>query len=83
MLNVSTPLNQIGTTLQNTANLIYDNPTLGNNHSVSGGSQTVTVIEPRIVTTKSVTPATAVEAGDGVELRGHVCQHGHQHQPMM
>ncbi len=63
VLNVSTPLNQIGTTLQNTANLIYDDPTLGNDHSVAGGSQTVTVIEPRIVTTKAVTPATAVEAG--------------------
>ena len=63
VLNVSTPLNQIGTTLQNTASLIYDDPTLGNNRSVSGGSQTVTVIEPRIVTTKAVTPAAAVEAG--------------------
>ena len=63
VLNVSTPLNQAGTTLQNTASLIYDDPTLGNNRSVSGGSQTVTVIEPSIVTTKAVTPDAAVEAG--------------------
>ena len=30
---------------------------------MSGGSQTVTVVEPRIATTKTVTPATAVQAG--------------------
>ena len=32
--------------------------------TVSGGSQTVTVIEPRITTTKTVAPTTGVQAGD-------------------
>ena len=56
VLNVSTPLNQVGSTLHNTASLIYDRPSAGANQSVSAGSQTVTVIEPRITTTKTVSP---------------------------
>lgn len=56
--------NQQGVTRQNTADLVYDDPTLGANRTVAGGSQTITIIEPQITTTKTVTPTTGVEAGD-------------------
>ncbi len=61
VLNITA--NQQGVTLQNTADLIYDDPTLGANRTVAGGAQTVTVIEAQITTTKTVTPTTGVQAG--------------------
>ncbi|MDW8267631.1 MAG: isopeptide-forming domain-containing fimbrial protein [Anaerolineae bacterium] len=56
--------NQQGTTRQNTADLIYDDPTLGANRTVAGGSQTITVIEPQITATKTVAPTGGVQAGN-------------------
>ncbi len=64
VLNASTPLNQLGSTLTNTAALIYDSASAGANQSVPAGSRTVTVIEPQITTTKTVNPTGGVQAGD-------------------
>lgn len=58
--------NQIGTTLVNSASLIYTPGTGSSDTTISGGSQTITVQEARIATTKSVSPVSGVEAGDVV-----------------
>lgn len=66
------PANQIGTTLTNGAVLRYINPNTGADApDVSGGTQAITVAEPRIVTTKDTvpTPLTGVEAGDVLTYR--------------
>ncbi len=61
VLNITA--NQQGVTLQNTADLLYDDPTLGPDRTVAGGAQTITVIEAQITTVKTVTPTTGVQAG--------------------
>ncbi|HVP13737.1 MAG TPA: sortase [Phycisphaerae bacterium] len=62
VLNVSA--NQIGTTLTNGAVLRYVNPNTGTDApDVPGGTQAITVAEPRIVTDKQVSPAANVQAG--------------------
>lgn len=59
--------NQIGDIKTNTASAIYLDPDGGGSDvTMPGGSQTITIAEPRIVTTKDVTPATGVDAGDVV-----------------
>jgi uncharacterized repeat protein (TIGR01451 family)/fimbrial isopeptide formation D2 family protein len=51
--------------LTNAASLLYDDPTLGADTSVDGGSQSITIIEPVLTLDKSITggPATP-DAGD-------------------
>ncbi len=56
--------NQIDSTLVNSASLIYTPGTGGSDTTLPGGSQTITVVEPRIATTKSVSPTSGVQAGD-------------------
>lgn len=57
--------NQDGTTLTNTASMSYTNVNTNTSVNVSGGSQTITVVEPSVVIDKSVTPASA-NVGDTV-----------------
>ncbi|MBI4928194.1 MAG: sortase, partial [Anaerolineae bacterium] len=62
LLDVSA--NQIGAVLINSASLIYK-PGLGaGDTTLPGGSQSITVVEPRIVTVKTVNPTRGVNAGD-------------------
>jgi len=58
--------NQIGSVLTNSASLTYTPGTGSSDVSISGGSQNITVQEPRIATAKSVTPASGVQAGSTV-----------------
>uniref|UniRef100_A0A7C4Q3F5 Sortase n=1 Tax=Bellilinea caldifistulae TaxID=360411 RepID=A0A7C4Q3F5_9CHLR len=58
--------NQIGSVLTNSASLTYTPGTGSSDVSISGGSQNITVHEPIITTTKSVTPASGVQAGSTV-----------------
>ena len=57
------PTVQDGATLTNSASLIY-RPSGASDVTLSGGSQAITVLEPRITTTKSVNPTTGVQQGD-------------------
>ncbi|MEW6505265.1 MAG: sortase [Chloroflexota bacterium] len=68
--------NQIGSTLVNSASLIYTPGTGSSDTTIPGGSQTITVIEPRIQTDKSVTPASGVDAGDTVTYTVHFTNTG-------
>jgi LPXTG-site transpeptidase (sortase) family protein len=66
------PANQIGSTLTNGAVLRYLNPNTGvDAPDVPGGTQDISVSEPRIVTTKDTvpTPLTGVQAGNLVTYR--------------
>lgn len=59
--------NQIEDTKTNTASAIYFDPDGGGSDvTMPGSSQTITIAEPRIVTTKDVSPSSDVEAGDVV-----------------
>ena len=59
--------NQIGDTKTNSATAIYFDPDgAGSDVTLNGGTQTITIAEPRIVTTKDVLPLTGVDAGDVV-----------------
>ena len=58
------PQNQIGDTKTNSADAVYFNPGTSSDTTMPGGSQTITIAEPRIATTKSVLPVSGVQAGD-------------------
>ncbi|PWH17984.1 MAG: hypothetical protein DDG59_07150, partial [Anaerolineae bacterium] len=58
------PANQIGTVLTNGASLTYTPGTGATDTTISGGTQNIAVLEPRIATTKSVSPTSSVDAGD-------------------
>ena len=58
--------NQIGDTKTNSASAIYVDPDSASDVTMPGGSQTISIAEPRIVTTKDVDPASGVDAGDVV-----------------
>ena len=62
--NLSTPLNQDGTILSNSASLSYTDPNTSSTVTRPGGTVQVEVIEPQITTTKSVAPTAAVQAGN-------------------
>jgi large repetitive protein len=55
--------NQDGTVLTNNASLRYTDPETGVTTIPDPTPPTITVVEPRIATTKTVSPATAVESG--------------------
>ncbi len=55
--------NQIGTVLTNNASVRYTDPETGVTTINDPTPPTITVIEPRILTAKAVTPAMAVQAG--------------------
>ncbi len=57
------PANEIGTVLTNGASLTYTPGTGSTDTTLSGGTQNITVLEPRIATTKSVVPNSNVQAG--------------------
>ncbi|MCS7247370.1 MAG: sortase [Anaerolineales bacterium] len=61
-MNVSA--NVDGTTLTNSASLTYWPGTSTTDTTISGGTRTITVVEPRIATTKLVSPTSGVDAGD-------------------
>ncbi len=56
--------NQIGNTKTNSATAIYVDPDTSSDVTMNGGTQTITITEPRIATTKDVSPLTGVDAGD-------------------
>ncbi len=58
--------NEIGTVLTNGASLTYKPGTGSTDTTLSGGTQNITVLEPRIATTKSVLPTSGVQAGDSL-----------------
>ena len=59
--------NQIGDTKTNSASAVYLDPDgSGTDVTLPGGSQIITIAEPRIVTTKDVSPSSGVDAGDVV-----------------
>ncbi|NPV56022.1 MAG: DUF11 domain-containing protein [Anaerolineae bacterium] len=61
VLDVST--NQLGVSLTNNGRLIYTNPNNGTNTTIDGGNRNITIVEPRIETTKQVDPTSNVENG--------------------
>jgi uncharacterized repeat protein (TIGR01451 family)/fimbrial isopeptide formation D2 family protein len=66
VLNVAS--NQQGTTLVNSAGLSYTNPNTGTPVNVSGGSQSISLVEPALVIAKHVTPPSA-NVGDTVTFQ--------------
>ncbi len=60
------PGNAIGTVLTNGAALTYTPGTGMTDATVDGGTQDITVLEPIITTTKSVSPTSNVQAGDTI-----------------
>jgi fimbrial isopeptide formation D2 family protein/uncharacterized repeat protein (TIGR01451 family) len=64
VLNASTPLNQKGGTVTNSAALTYKAGTNTSTTPVDGGSVNATIIEPQITTTKSVNQTSNVQAGN-------------------
>ncbi len=56
--------NAIGTVLTNSATLTYTPGTGATDSTIDGGTQNITVLEPILTTTKSVNPASNVQAGD-------------------
>ncbi len=60
------PANELGVTLTNGASLTYK-PGLGDTDTtLDGGTQNIIIQEPRIETSKSVSPASNVQAGDTI-----------------
>lgn len=58
------PDNEIGDTLTNGAGLTYKPGTGDTDVNLDGGTQVITIQEPRIETNKSVDPASNIQAGD-------------------
>ncbi len=70
------PGNQIGAILTNGASLTYTPGAGSTDTTLSGGAQNITVIEPRIVTAKSVVPTSDVQAGNTLTYTVHFTNTG-------